>query len=69
MLKTVNIEDIKVAELPKQSIPSYLFYKERVESGKKLDFKVQTTRTGKYLNVYEYDKKRWRYILVDKIEL
>lgn len=69
MLKTIDIEDLNINDYPIESQASLAFYKHRNKINKNLDFKIQETKKGKYLNIYEYDKKRWRYILIDKIKL
>ena len=69
MLKQLEPEQIKISDYPVDAQPSIAYYLYRVKSGKKLDFKLNVTKKEKFINVYEYDNKRWRYILIDKIKV
>lgn len=69
MLKQLDVDFIKASDYPETARPSIAYYLYRAKSGKKLDFKLQITKKDKYINVYEYDNRRWRYILVDKIRV
>ena len=69
MLKPLAVKDINIYEYPEIAQPDIAFYLHRVKQGKKLDFKLNICKKQTYINVYEYDSKRWKYILVDKIKV
>lgn len=69
MLKQIDADTIKISEYPESAQPSIAYYLYRYKSGKKLDFKLQINKKETFINVYEYDSKRWKYILIDKIKV
>lgn len=69
MLKKLDVETIKLSDYPIEAQASIEYYKHRIKSGSKVEFRLNIQRNKKYLNIYEYDNTRWKYILVDKIEV
>ena len=69
MLKNLDIEFININEYPIEAQTSLAYYLYRAKKGIKLDFKLNITKKDKFINVYEYDIKRWKYILIDKIKV
>lgn len=41
----------------------------RQQDGEKIILKERTVKSGSYLQVYEYDKYSWRYVLTNKIKV
>lgn len=69
MLKKIDLtlETLSTLEGKEFTIVSKLV-RELLEGKKVVAFK-QETKSATYINRYEYDKTKWRYILTDKFKL
>lgn len=42
---------------------------QRIDDGEELLVYKKVTKRGDYINIYQYDKTKWRHILVDSIKV
>lgn len=69
MLKIVEAEDLLLDVLPKDLHAIIADIVLRQQNGERIITKVKYTKHASYLNIYEYDKTSWRYILTKQIEI
>ena len=69
MLKDIKLEDIKLDEVNELSRYHIEFYKHRISEGSKICAKLNEQKNAKFINIYQYDKTRWKYLLIDRIRI
>lgn len=69
MLRIIDINELIRSELREEIKEKLKLTESKIEGGSKVVVKIKTTKQGNYINIYEYDKTCWKYILTESIPM
>lgn len=69
MLKIIDVSSVVCTNLPEETVNAIRDVEHKIARGEKVVVKEKTTKSAVYLNIYEYDKTCWKYLLTKSIKL